>query len=206
MSKYYPPAFNKSHFHCPRCNVYAQQKWATLEYQGTSTKSPFNYSYCEHCNKFSYWYAERLIVPSEAPVPPRHEDLPESCVADYDEARDIAARSPNAAAALMRLCIQKLMVELGQSGKDLNGDIGNLVKSGLPAEAQMALDFCRVIGNNAVHPGEIKLDDDPSIAYSLFEMTNFVVEDRITKPKKIAELYKKLPEGALKAVQKRDSK
>jgi biotin operon repressor len=147
-----------------------------------------------------------MIVPGGAPVPTHHEDLPQKCVDDYDEARDIAARSPKAAAALMRLCIQKLMTELGCPGKNINDDIGALVKSGLPVEVQQALDYCRVIGNNAVHPGEINIQDDPSIAYSLFEMVNFVVEDRITKPKKIAELYAKLPEGALKAVEKRDGK
>ncbi|MDO9221936.1 MAG: DUF4145 domain-containing protein, partial [Thiobacillus sp.] len=91
-------------------------------------------------------------------------------------------------------------------GKNINDEIGNLVKAGLPVEVQQALDYCRVIGNNAVHPGEISIDDDPSISYSLFEMVNFVVEDRITKPKKIAELYRKLPQGALTAVEKRDSK
>lgn len=206
MSKYYPPTFGNSHFHCALCHVYAKQTWGALEYQGTTQQSPFRYSKCDHCNKLSYWYDRRMIVPGEAPVPSHHEDLPASCIDDYDEARDILARSPKAAAALMRLCIQKLMVELGQSGNNINDDIGALVKAGMPVEVQKALDFCRVVGNNAVHPGEINIDDDPSVAHSLFEMVNFVVDDRITKPKKIAELYNKLPEGALKAVAKRDSK
>jgi hypothetical protein len=147
-----------------------------------------------------------MIVPGEASVPPHREDLPVSCQDEYNEARDIAGRSPKAAAALMRLVVQKLMIELGQAGKNINDDIGALVKAGMPVEVQKALDFCRVIGNNAVHPGEISINDDPSVAYSLFEMVNFVVEDRITKPKKIAELYNKLPAGALKAVETRDTK
>jgi len=147
-----------------------------------------------------------MIVPGEAPVPSHHEDLPESCREEYNEARDIAGRSPRAAAALMRLVVQKLMIELGQAGKNINNDIGALVKAGMPAEVQKALDYCRVIGNNAVHPGEISIEDDPMVAYSLFEMVNFVVEDRITHPKKIAELYNKLPSGALEAIEKRDAK
>jgi len=146
-----------------------------------------------------------MIVPSEAPVALHHEDLPENCIADYDEARDIVARSPKAAAALMRLCIQKLVANLGEKGNNINDDIGALVKKGLPVQVQQALDYCRVIGNNAVHPGELIIDDNLNIAHSLFEMVNFIVEDRITKPKKIAELYNILPEGALKAVEKRDA-
>ena len=146
-----------------------------------------------------------MIVPSEAPVPPPHVDLPETCIAEYDEARDIVARSPRAAAALLRLCVQKLMVELGEKGKSINDDIGSLVKTGLPIEVQQALDYCRVIGNNGVHPGEIELTDNPEIAHSIFEMINFIVEDRISRPKNISALYKVLPEGALKAVEKRDA-
>jgi uncharacterized protein DUF4145 len=205
MSKYYPPTFKASHFHCALCHVHAKQTWAGLEYQGTTTKSPFMVSECDHCNKMSFWYQDRMIVPAEAPVPSHHEDLPASCVDNYNEARDICARSPKAAAALMRLVVQKLMIELGQSGRNLNDDIGSLVKAGLPVEVQKALDYCRVIGNNAVHPGEINIDDDPSVTYSLFEMVNFVVEDRITRPRKVSDLYKKLPDGALKAIQARDS-
>jgi hypothetical protein len=78
------------------------------------------------------------------------------------------------------------------------------VKKGLPVEVQQALDYCRVVGNNGVHPGEIELTDNPKIAHSLFEMINFIVEDCIARPKKVAELYGKLPQGALKAVEKRD--
>jgi hypothetical protein len=96
----------------------------------------------------------------------------------------------------MRLVIQKLMPELGEKGKNINDDIASLVAKGLPIEVQQALDFCRVIGNNGVHPGEIDLNDTPEVAHSLFSMVNFIVEDRISRPKKVADLYSKLPETA----------
>ena len=114
-----------------------------------------------------------MIVPSEAPVPPPHVDMPENCIAEYNEARDIVSRSPRAAAALLRLCVQRLMIELGEKGKNINDDIGVLVKKGLPVEVQQALDYCRVVGNNGVHPGEIELTNNPQISHSLFEMLNF---------------------------------
>ncbi|CAK2474296.1 DUF4145 domain-containing protein [Vibrio crassostreae] len=206
MSKYYPPIFEEEQFHCIHCGVYAKQGWNNLKletpqyYKATS----FRYSQCHHCEEFCYWYEGRMIIPSEAPVAPPHIDIPAICLDDYNEARDIVARSPRAAAALLRLTIQKLLVELGEKGNNINEDIGSLVNKGLPVEVQQALDYCRVIGNNAVHPGEINLNDDPSIAHSLFEMINFIVEVRISQPKKVAALYNILPEGALKAVEKRD--
>ncbi|MDF0379362.1 DUF4145 domain-containing protein [Methylophilus sp. YYY-1] len=146
------------------------------------------------------------MIPSEAPVPPAHPDLPASCVEEYVEARNIVAQSPKAAAALLRLALQKLMVELGEKGKNINDDIGSLVAKGLPIQVQQALDYCRVVGNNAVHPGEINLNDTPEIAHNLFAMMNFIVEDRISRPKQIATLYAQLPEGARKAIEDRDIK
>lgn len=145
-----------------------------------------------------------MIVPSEAPVPPAHVDMPEECRPDYDEARTIVAASPRAAAALLRLAVQKLMVPLGEKGKKINEDIGALVAKGLPVQVQQALDFCRVIGNNAVHPGEIEINDTPEIALNLFAMLNFIVDDRITRPRHIQALYDKLPEAARTAIAKRD--
>tara|TARA_R110000851_G_scaffold198017_1_gene349168 strand:- start:2340 stop:2780 length:441 start_codon:yes stop_codon:yes gene_type:complete len=146
-----------------------------------------------------------MLIPAEAPVAPPHPDMPESVVDEYQEARSIFARSPRAAVALLRLCIQKLMPELGEKGNNINTDIRSLVEKGLPAQVQQAFDFCRVVGNNAVHPGEINLNDTPEMGQNLFNMINFIIEDRITRPKQIAELYAQLPEQARAAIEKRDA-
>jgi Domain of unknown function (DUF4145) len=97
------------------------------------------------------------------------------------------------------------MPHLGELGENINRDIGKLVSKGLPQEIQQALDYCRVVGNNAVHPGEINIDDDPSVVSSLLSLINFIVEDRIARPKQIAEMYGKLPESSKQAIQKRDA-
>lgn len=76
---------------------------------------------------------------------------------------------------------------------------------GLPILVQQALDYCRVVGNNSVHPSEININDSPDIAASLFDMINFIVEDRITKPNQIQALYDRLPENAKDAIQERDN-
>ncbi len=207
MHKYYPPTYQEKKFHCIHCGVYSAQSWYNLYFdaQGGMTRDPsMIFCVCSHCNKWSYWYKNKMIVPSEAPVPPAHHDMPSECVAEYQEARDIVAVSPRAAAALLRLALQKLMVVLGEKGKNINDDIKHLVEKGLPVQVQQALDYCRVVGNNAVHPGEIEINDTPEIAHNIFAMINFIIEDRISRPKHIESLYSKLPEDARKAVEKRD--
>jgi len=130
--------------------------------------------------------------------------MPEEIMKDYCEARSICSLSPRGATALLRLAIQKLCMHLGESGKNINTDIGNLVKKGLPVKIQQALDIVRVTGNNAVHPGEMQLEEDPETADSLFELVNLIVENQISQPKSIKELYEKLPQGPVDAIKKRD--
>lgn len=207
MSKYFPPVHEGKSFSCLHCNVFAVQRWITLQRIADSAfySTDFKQCTCTHCGGASFWYKGRLVIPSSAPVAPPHPDLPKDCQEDYNEARDVAGRSPKAAAALMRLVLQKLMVDLGEKGENINADIKSLVAKGLPVMVQQALDYCRVVGNNSVHPGEINLNDTPEIAHSLFEMVNFIVEDRIARPKQIKALYDQLPQGARDAIEKRDS-
>ena len=61
----------------------------------------------------------------------------------------------------MHSFLQKLCKVLGQSGNNINEDIKALVESGLDPRVQKALDAVRVVGNNAVHPGQ--MDGNPPI-------------------------------------------
>jgi hypothetical protein len=93
---------------------------------------------------------------------------------------------------------------LGQPGKNINDDIANLVEKGLPPTIQKALDIVRVVGNNAVHPGQINLKDDVETANKLFELVNLIAQVMITQPKEIEQLYETLPETQRKAIEGRD--
>lgn len=130
--------------------------------------------------------------------------MPEVVRADYQEARTIVDRSPRGAAALLRLALQKLMTVLGEPGNDINRDIGSLVQKGLPVEVQQALDAVRVVGNEAVHPGTLDLKDDTDTAAALFGLMNYIVDQRIAQPKKLQQLYSRLPPAKLAGIQQRD--
>lgn len=203
---YFPPKHKAEAFHCPNCEVYAKQIWGPLHFHryGTHQGTRMSAAECTHCSSHSYWHGENLLVPSASTVEMPSIDLPEACKGEYLEAREIIDISPRGSAALLRLCIQKLLKELGKSGNNINGDIADLVKEGLPLLVQQSLDICRVVGNNAVHPGEINLDDTPEISRSLFRLINLIVHDRISRPKEVKALYDALPAGAREAIEKRD--
>ncbi|KIF50328.1 hypothetical protein M445_00400 [Vibrio owensii 47666-1] len=207
-SHYEQPFLDKEGFTCPHCGAYSAMGWEWLRNHYDSL--PLKRASCHKCKQFSIWRVSdgesRMVDPIIVSAPLPSEDLPESCRKDYQEAREIADKSPRGAAALLRLCIQKLCKELGGKGKNINDDIAVLVKNGLPVKIQQALDVVRVVGNNAVHPGEISLEDHPQVVTALFNLINMIVDNQITQPKQVAELFAFLPEGAKSAVEKRDTK
>ena len=78
---------------------------------------------------------------------------------------------------------------MGKPGKNINSDIKSLVADGLSPKIQQALDVLRVVGNNAVHPGQIDLADSNEFADKLFQILNFIAEEMLTKPRELNELY-----------------
>ena len=182
-----------------------------LEYQSESTYAHnkvynLHLSKCYNCKKFAVWVHDRLLFPGEKTGVAPNADLPPEIIRDFEEARQIVDASPRGAAALLRLCIQKLCAHLGEKGKNIDEDIGSLVKKGLNPLVQQSLDVVRVIGNEAVHPGVIDLKDDRDIAMTLFQLVNTIADQMISHPKTVQAMYDRLPETKRKAIEKRDGK
>lgn len=180
---------------------FIEQEYTDLRYQDVIG---IYFFHCSSCHELSIWISSGMIWPPESGVPLPNPDLPNGVRKDYEEAGTILGLSPRGAAALLRLGIQKLCKHLGQSGDNLNKDISELVKKGLPPLVQESLDSIRVIGNNAVHPGQIDLEDDQKTARILFEFVNVIADSMISTPSKVKKLYEGLPEGDKQAIKKRD--
>lgn len=165
-----------------------------------------NISECFNCEKLAVWVGQRMVYPDVCFAVEPNEDLPSDIRSEFEEAARVLSVSPRSSAALLRLCIQKLCVCLGQPGNNLNKDIGALVEAGLDPRVQKALDTVRVVGNNAVHPGSLDLKDDRKTAESLFRLINLIADKTISEPKHIEEVYGRLPENALDAIKRRDAK
>ena len=220
------PAFSERSFNCPHCSALAQMSWANAHLptpiRGQTVPTEYHFAQCAACGQPSIWHAkptqldgrvvlaagpsDRMLWPnvSASMFPAPHPDLSDACKTDFMEAREVANVSPRAAAALLRLCIQRLCSELGRPERNINDAIAGLVKDGLPTRVQEALDIVRVIGNNAVHPGQMTTEDHAEQANALFELVNIIVEQMVAQPRRISAMYATLPDGARKAIESRD--
>lgn len=206
---YIPPKSYAKSFTCPHCGVLSKQDWWCSAWRRGYVSEENNPQYllkvgtCQSCEKRNLWINDKMIYPDTGSAPFPNPDMPETVLKLYQEASSIHNKSPRGAAALLRLGLQILCKELGQEGKNINTDIGKLVQKGLPPMVQKALDSVRVIGNDAVHPGQIDTDD-PETVTKLFSLTNLIVEYMITLPKQVDDIYNGLPEGKLKGIEDRD--
>ncbi len=233
---YVAPERDKKAFHCPHCNVMAQQEWQRLvwedwfdyvkpqrmdyeeppvpdsdEEEPQVNLDPDNSDMlaiceCQHCKGVSVWLHKQMLYP-DGYAPPPNPDLSDEIKRDYLEASSIVNKSPRGAAALLRLCVQKLCDQVGAKGDKINEQIGYLVREkNLDERIQQSLDIVRVIGNESVHPGRMDIRDDKETAMRLFTLINLIADTMITQPKQIQEMYDKLPDGKKKGIENRDKR
>jgi len=205
-SEFIPPRFKGEGFHCPHCGVFAHQHWyeITLEEDSEREKSSagevLSVCTCEKCNNFSLWIEEDIIYPVSGKAPLPLDDMPEETKKRFLEARSILGASPGSAAALMRLALGQLISHLGEK-EDIIGNIESLKNRGLDAKKnrgldakfQKALHSVRMIGEEAVTPGQIDPGDDEETALVLFNLMNLIVDTLITQPRMVDEILEKLP-------------
>ena len=208
-----PPKFGQLSFTCPHCLVLSRQyQWGYAKdlnanprfFEGNLSGALWGVSLCEHCKDVCIWVGQARAYPDTSTAPAPNAQMPADAQSDYEEAASILTRSPRASAALLRLAIQKVCLHLGGNGKNINDDIKLLVSRGLPLQIQQALDVVRVVGNNAVHPGQLDVND-LDLAVKLFPLVNLIVEYMIELPLRTSALYESLPDGARVAIQRRDS-
>nr|WP_314765672.1 DUF4145 domain-containing protein [uncultured Neisseria sp.] len=218
MTKHTAPEFHKKAFNCPHCGAFAHMEWIEIKkyygpFNSQSIPTAYKCALCSHCKQISLWKPSEdsalgeMLYPDFGATPLPSEDMPEDVKKDYEEAARIFIKSPRGAAALLRLGLQKLCIHLGEEGKNINADIRSLVKKEvLSGQVIKVADTLRIIGNNAVHPGQIVDEDFDKVAAKMFDLINAIVEETITKPKMWNNLYEQMPENARNAAEAQDKK
>ncbi|OBB26314.1 hypothetical protein A5792_04275 [Mycolicibacterium peregrinum] len=205
------PAVDAWQYTCPYCDTLTGQHHRKVLIDQVSDPPKVDESAkrtrCNACNIVSWWVNGVLVYPPVAKTAePPIEGMPEDVLDLYNEARMVADLSPRSASALLRTALEVLTTNhLGQDGVRLNDAIGNLVQAGrLDDELQQAMDVLRLTGNGAVHPREVRLDDNSNDATAMFELLNLVVDRLVVRPARIRKLYADLPESKREQIDKRD--
>ena len=209
---YIASKFEKEAFNCPNCGAFSNHDWTYCYVNETygrfngvvhnSQDEIINKLYlckCQCCGYISFWYNKKLIWPLNSCVELPSVDMPEDIKKLYNEASSIVDLSPKGSCAILRLALQKLCNRLaGQPEKSkIDGSIKKLVERGLPDSLQKMMDIVRIVGDEAVHPGEINIDDNKDLAIAMFRLINLIIEKIVTEPKEINELYNLMPEEKL---------
>ena len=162
---------------------------------------------CNHCEKESFWIEEKMIYPNMVTVTLSPPDMPTNVKELYDEARLVSNLSPRSAATLLRVSLERLTENLGETTGNLNARISRLNAKGLPENVIKGLDIVRIHGNDGAHSNQMDMDeqDTSEIVNKLFWMVNYIIEKVITEPNEINGIFKQLPESKLKAIESRDT-
>lgn len=212
----------KSSFFCSRCGVLSKQRWFIMgssasEYSlkdiedflkpdNTQTILKQNHritfysvaiagliaSQCDNCGELCLWRNGKIAYPPVAAILPPN-DLPEECLADFQEAVAVRNGSPRAGAALLRACLEKLLMKI--TGKDNPSEAIKLIaQAGADPTVIKSMEILRITGNKALHGYAIAEDGDNAASFSsLVELISLIVEERITRPKRVEQLYNNLP-------------
>ena len=122
---YIKPEVFSIKFTCPHCKAISEIRWWSRTKEGkersdrlgTNLKYQIRVGYCMHCHDITLWYLNECYYPRTNMFPNPYKNMPENVKRLYKEATDIGEISPRGAAALLRLAIQQLCVELGEPGK-----------------------------------------------------------------------------------------
>ena len=136
---YVAPDNTKDSFTCPHCGTMSLMHYECISYYGyqflsvapkqknENGTSLVEIASCHNCGKKTIWIDNDYVYP-DIVAEEANSDMPESVKQLYEEAGLIYNKSPRAACALLRLAIDRLCNELGENDRDINKNIGALVK------------------------------------------------------------------------------
>ena len=132
---YIEPQKNNHKYTCSHCNTVSQMEVASHHFNsdiyGGGYVNVVTIHRCQCCGGKMLWIDDKYIYPDiiqEEPNP----DMPQPVLQLYKEAALISSKSPRAACALLRLAVDRLCNELGETDRDINKNIAALTKRGLP--------------------------------------------------------------------------
>ena len=215
------PEFSLKAFTCPHCGYNCQfiDQLIPQTYKGSKTlrvhmglgdefydadpsdffdffdPSKYLVKICSHCGKVTLWENSKMVYPYGTSIQPS-EYMPKTIVPIFQEAQSITNLSPRAACALLRACLEKLVIKAGGTGDKLFHKIESLK---LSSRMKKLADACRLTGNEAVHGTYYDLDvsKDEAIAdaWALSRFINRLSEEFFGLDADASEMIERMNEA-----------
>jgi len=149
----------------------------------------------------------RMIWPrSDGSVEPLPDAAPDLVRDLWDEARQVAALSPRSAAALLRLALQLLLHEIEPEHKTIDRAIAAAFANNTPETIVKAMDYVRVTGNQAVHDGQVQMNEDPDVIPALFGLLRYIVDVTLVREAQVNKLFATLPADKQAGIAQRNAR
>lgn len=173
----------------------------SIQRRYNSNLQGFDAIQCVSCGNYSIYYQGKMIYPIDSNVSNPNEDMPDNVKSVYYEAKIVLNISPKSACTLLRLALEMLLNELDMDGRTLNDKINNYCND-FDSNNRLikAFHLVRIVGNEAVHPGTIDIDDNEDVARAMFEILNEIVDETITKKNKMDAIFEYLPEEKINSI------
>ena len=208
---YEAPKLNKNNFTCPHCNRHASQFWTSWESHAAHISfggdgKTIDITKCSRCKAYSVWHGGKMVDPLVSFAPKPDDNMPDNVKEMYEEASLVSIHSPRAAAVLLRVATERLTAHLGETTDILYDRIRNLAqKEHFDKRVIKCFDIVRVKANKGgAHDDIINQITSTEDINKLFFAINYIVEQTITKPKEIDEIYGEIPQNNREQIAKDD--
>lgn len=174
---------------CTTCQLSFDEDWETNSFIYDRQKLDAEYSFirCCYCGTFVLKVDENVIkvIPRRdsmpySPVPQEYLYVPDEIWKDYAEACRVLAKSPNAAAMLVRRSLEKVLKAMGYKQTTLKKQIDRLEARLASHEGQIigslgvSADIIRALGNLSAH--SVTRNDELISFESEFEEALWAIE------------------------------
>jgi Domain of unknown function (DUF4145) len=128
--------------------------------------------------------AKHVPKPAEEPIEEAGDEIEESAE-DFEKAAAILNKSPDGAAALMRICIQNMLPLLKKEGRELDDNISSLVHKGLEVEIQQSMDTLQVLRKTPFQQSYNRFNEDREMATKFVKLLNGILQRRMLKNREL---------------------
>ena len=149
---------------------------------------------CFSCRRFAVWVGDKLVFPETTSRVINLENCPSTVIELVEEALSVEMNSPRAACTLLRVALERLLIEVDIGSGNLYKRLAALNLNETETLFKLC-EFVRVSGNESAHAGELDLKNNRETVDTLFKCIERINERFISDLALANQVYDKIPDS-----------